>query len=873
MPLAGTVNKEETLIKAIRSTPIIDNHAHPLVKLEVIDRYTFLSIATEAHGKAIESSRTTLPHYRAVKILSRVLGCDESWEAVVDAVKERREQNYEAWISRCLRGIESVLVDDGLDNADNVHPYSYFHQFTRSPAKRVVRIEYVASLLLWEACTVNDNAVDAYASFIREYRKEIRESIDDPEVVGFKSVICYRTGLAVSCHADDDLARRSFETIFLHQHDTARQPIRIAHPGLSESLVHWVATELAAHDSKKPLQFHTGLGDNDILLNKSSPAELQTFIRQYPQINIVLLHSGYPFARETGYLAALYSNVYADIGEIFPFLSRGGQEAVVRQILEMCPGSKILWSTDGHWFPETYLLAVEQMREVFETVFKEFVEKGDMSWVQAAQMVEDMLFNNSNELYSLGLNLAPISEEHEPVGSEKHDGSETRKIGAVTKKQDTGALTKIAKNDEFRFLRVCWLDMTATLRMRAVPMPRMREMLKSGEEIAFGVTEASLGLLQNDMPAPGVLPTGEYRLHPDVENIRPGPRKGHAMTMGVFKHHDGSDVVYCPRTALLKALEKAAEHDLKFIFGFEIELVLMRRTTGPDMYEPLDWDGHAWSVSRAMEHEVVIEVIEEAISRLADGGVYVEMVHPESANGQYEVVLPKATALKAVDTLIYTREIIASCAAAKGYKMTLHPKPFPMACGTAAHVHMSLDTPEESDPKVYEPFYAGILHHLRGICAFTYSNVVSYERVQDGCWAGGTWVAWGTQNRETPLRKLSGSHWELKCMDGLANPYLAMAAIVLAGTDGVARGLKLELGNCDADPALLTEEQRQQLGIVDRLPASVTEALEGLESDGGLCGMLGKDLVDRYVKVKQVEAESLEGMDKPERRRWILERY
>src|SRR5690606_32672319 len=103
---------------------------------------------------------------------------------------------------------------------------------------------------------------------------------------------------------------------------------------------------------KKPIQFHTGLGDNDMTLSKASPALLQDFIRAYPTVPIVLLHASYPFTREAGYLASVYANVYADIGLIFPCLSQDGQETALRQILELCPWSKILWSTDGHYFPE-----------------------------------------------------------------------------------------------------------------------------------------------------------------------------------------------------------------------------------------------------------------------------------------------------------------------------------------------------------------------------------------------------------------------------------------------------------------------------------------------------------------------------------------
>jgi len=85
-------------------------------------------------------------------------------------------------------------------------------------------------------------------------------------------------------------------------------------------------------------------------------------------VPIVLLHASYPWTKEAGYLASVYDNVYADIGEVFPFLSKEGQENAIREILELCPTEKMMWSTDGHWFPETYLLAIIQVREALEVV-------------------------------------------------------------------------------------------------------------------------------------------------------------------------------------------------------------------------------------------------------------------------------------------------------------------------------------------------------------------------------------------------------------------------------------------------------------------------------------------------------------------------
>ncbi|KFA67893.1 hypothetical protein S40285_04082 [Stachybotrys chlorohalonatus IBT 40285] len=851
---------EEALHAAIHSTPIIDNHAHPLVKLSAITSYPFLAIATEAHGDAIQDSTRTLAHARAIATLARVLHVEPHWEAVTQAVEARRRGDYSAWVARCLAGIETVLVDDGLDSAERVEPYGYFDGFARSASKRIVRIEHVALGLVREQGG-QDSPDAAFNAFIERFDGAVLQAIADPEVVGFKSVICYRTGLTVPRRSDRGKAIAAFGQLLDEQHASAGKATRINHVGLNDFLVHQLAGLIrdSSTKRKKPIQFHTGLGDNDITLTRSSPSHLQEFIREYPTVPIVLLHSGYPFTREIGYLAAMYANVYADIGEVFPFLSRDGQEGVLRQVLELCPASKVLWSTDGHWFPETYLLAVEQMREVFGTVLRDYVRKGDLTWSQAIQLVEDVLFNNSNKLYDLDLELKPLTQSHQ---------------GSTTDQSDLERLNNFTdKHKDIRFLRVYWLDMTATPRARAVPIRRARSMLEGGEALSFGVTEANLGLLQNDVPARGVTPCGEYQLHPDLATIRPGPREGHAITMGIFKHKDGSQVALCPRSLLQRTLKLASQYDLEFTLGFEIELVLLRRVKSSGKYEPLDGDGHAWSVSRALDHEVVASVLEEAVAKLEDAGVYIEMIHPESSDGQYEIVLPKAPALQAVDELVFAREIISASATAKGYKMTLHPKPYAMACGTAAHVHISLGGMDGSEKRAYEPFYAGILKHLRSVCAFTYSNVASYERVVDGCWAGGTWVAWGTQNRETPLRKIQGSHWEVKSMDGLANPYLALSAILLAGMDGVAKGDKLESGDCPNDPAMLSDKQRRELGLAARIPRSLNEALAALGENDQFCQLLGRDLVDRYVAVKQAESQLLEGMGEEDRRLWIFERY
>lgn len=303
------------VIRAIRKCPIIDNHAHPLLKPESLTKYPLISITTEASGDAIHAAHTSLAHIRGVKQLAHVLDCGHSWEAVVAAIEQRRIEDYEDWVSECLDGIETILVDDGLDAVDDVQDYAWHDSFTRSPCKRIVRIETVAGRIIHKHATEFKEGDDAEALFDKvfdEFDAAIRDAIADPEVVGFKSVICYRTGLDIPAVVDLALAKASFAEIITDYAGPA-DIARVEHPGLNDLIVHHTAGLISEmpNREKKPIQFHTGLGDNDITLTKASPSHLQAFIRTFPAVPIVLLHASYPFSRELGYLATVYANVYA----------------------------------------------------------------------------------------------------------------------------------------------------------------------------------------------------------------------------------------------------------------------------------------------------------------------------------------------------------------------------------------------------------------------------------------------------------------------------------------------------------------------------------------------------------------------------------
>lgn len=364
----------EGLVDAIQNRiPIIDHHAHNLLMPSYYAARPFLALTSEASGLALENVPSTLAHIRAVKQLAEILHCDPEWEKVKTQIELRRKEP-EAWARQCFRGIELVLIDDGLDQ-EGVHPFRWHDRLTQSPSKRILRIEKVAEEVL-SRCFMDhpmsskgeeEEEVSNFAARVEEqFIAIIEQGTLDPDVAGFKSVICYRTGLAIASFSS--LNYTEALKLVLQLPAPAKNFQRLQNDCLSPYFVHLTARVIERSESKKPFQFHTGLGDNEISLSSSSPAHLQSFIRTYPFVPIVLLHASYPFTREAAYLASTYENVFMDIGEVFPMLSQDGQEKVIRETLELCPSEKLTWSTDGHWFPETFMLAVIQVKEAFQKV-------------------------------------------------------------------------------------------------------------------------------------------------------------------------------------------------------------------------------------------------------------------------------------------------------------------------------------------------------------------------------------------------------------------------------------------------------------------------------------------------------------------------
>lgn len=150
-----------------------------------------------------------------------------------------------------------------------------------------------------------------------------------------------------------------------------------------------------------------------------------------------------------------------------------------------------------------------------------------------------------------------------------------------------------------------------------------------------------------------------------------------------------------------------------------------------------------------------------------------------------------------------------------------------------------------------------LLTHLPALCALTLPTADSYERVADGAWSGGTHAAWGTDNREVPVRLCGtpGNHnFEFRALDGTANPYIALAGVLGAGARGVREGARLTSGDCTVPVALMKEAEKVRIGVQNagRLPRTISAARDLLTTDEILGEILGSEFVEAYLAVNQV---------------------
>ena len=331
-------------------------------------------------------------------------------------------------------------------------------------------------------------------------------------------------------------------------------------------------------------------------------------------------------------------------------------------------------------------------------------------------------------------------------------------------------------------------------------------------------------------------------------------------------HVNGKPWHFDSRVVLRKQVARLAEAGYTLFTGLEPEFSLLRRDANGALApcDPSDtlakpcYDYKGLSRTRAY--------LERLSNVLRATGIDVYQIDHEDANGQFELNYTYTDCTTSADHFIFFKMAASELANEMGMLCTFMPKPFANLPGNGMHMHMSLGDgkcnlfSDKSDPRGLElsplayHFLGGLLAHAPALTALCAPTVNSYKRLVVGrSLTGATWapayITYGDNNRSSMIRIPKG-RLELRLPDGAANPYLATAAVIAAGMDGVAR--KLDPGEPRNSNLYTWSEADLKSAGIGLLPQNLGAALDALEADPVVCDALGP-VAQEFLKLKRME--------------------
>lgn len=386
----------------LREAPIVDAHCHGFRRGDLLSRdpegfetrltlmgmcqMTSAGSDPDLWRRTVQLTGTTPYSLAARRWLAERLGCETQPEAVAAA-------RHAALASDPAGYVRSLLVDSlhvGLVADEGFPlppvPRAEFEAAVGGvPVHRVVRIEPLIAELRDRATGVTE-LTDALEA-------ELERAADDPQTVGFKSIIAYRTGLDVRPVAPGEAAA-AFD--------------RWRAGGWTEDRVHAKAvrdhlldrTLRAARRLDMVMHIHTGDGDPDIDLGHARPHDLYPFLREHQRQPIVLIHGGHPWSPVAAYIASLLPNVYIDLSVLLPWTASAAEQ-LLSTILGMVPWSKVLYGSDQASEPEVFWLSARIARRALERALADAVDRDFLTEAEATRAGADVLGANCLRLHGV----------------------------------------------------------------------------------------------------------------------------------------------------------------------------------------------------------------------------------------------------------------------------------------------------------------------------------------------------------------------------------------------------------------------------------------------------------------------------------------
>ena len=413
------------------------------------------------------------------------------------------------------------------------------------------------------------------------------------------------------------------------------------------------------------------------------------------------------------------------------------------------------------------------------------------------------------------------------------------------------------ENEGIRFVNLQFSDVMGMVKSVTIPARVFPHVIEGGQWIDGSSIAGFTRIAESDM-----------YLIPDLSTFVVLPWESDpfptARVMCWVFNPNGDPFPGDPRAALYRQLERLANLGYLYKTGPELEFFLFRKDGNEISPLPHDRAGYF-----DFSTDIASQVRKDMVEALEQMGIDVEASHHEVAIGQHEIDFEYGDAVATADRAVTFKYVLKAIAQQHGLHATFMPKPLEGINGSGMHVHQSFASIEtgknafvdETDAyglsTVAKQFIAGQLAHARGLCAVIAPLVNSYRRLVPG-YEAPVYVSWARTNRSALIRvpsirggNTAATRIELRCPDPACNPYLAFAAMLAAGIDGIENDIALP-EPVEENLYHFTDDDLKRRNI-PTLPATLGEAVDELEKDEVVRAALGDHVSERLIEAQRAD--------------------
>jgi glutamine synthetase len=410
-------------------------------------------------------------------------------------------------------------------------------------------------------------------------------------------------------------------------------------------------------------------------------------------------------------------------------------------------------------------------------------------------------------------------------------------------------LSKIAKQHKIKYFLISFVDFFGVLRSKLVPARAIDEMQENGAGFAGFATWLDMTPADSDMFA-----------IPDPDSLIQLPWNKEIGWLASDLYMNGKPVKASPRVILKEQIKKLSKKKLNMKSGVECEYFLISED-GSSIADEKDIQSKPCYDQSALMRRY--DLIKEICDSMIELGWNPYQNDHEDANGQFEMNWDYSDCLITADRHVFFKFMVKSLAEKHGLRATFMPKPFSNLTGNGCHAHVScwdgkknkfLDKSDKLGlSKTAYNFLGGLIKNADSLSAFFNPTINSYRRINaPPTKSGATWspssISYTGNNRTHMVRIPDQGRFELRLMDGSANPYLLQAGVIAAGLDGL---------NNKIDPGEPLQcnmyEDHEKYPDLPKLPNDLNESLERLKNNKMINEAFGNDVINSYLKLRSAE--------------------